>query len=480
MDWTAKKSTFTQVTANFKILGCDADVDNSLLKQRCPHRDYFVTFVSLAVVVCGHPESVVARFMLRPLDADSRLGSKRSFDHRLRARRDLFVGPIGYTVHGISRMFEFARKELFALIGLLEIRRRKFQFALITLVVVLISYLVLMINGLGVGLNESAGSALKNFDADALAYSDRSGTSVIRSELSQEQIDAIASVPGVTASAPLGYIAVNYASESGTIESAAFLGYDPGTIAEPPVTDGRALSQNDATGMLADKLFLKASGFSIGDEVKVSLRLSEQIFTIVGEIDQGSFFFQPAVYILRTTWQEMKYGSQADPPVASVVLLQGNNLAGVTGEGFEIVDKSTAFANIEGVSGQQATVVSLRVFGYIIGAMVIGVFFYVLTLQKVPQIGVLKAIGASNGFVFRQILLQVITLSIIGLLVSVPLAWLTYKGLQRLPDAVPIAFTTSTYVTTCLALLATAIIGALFSGRQVIKTDPIIALGQQQ
>jgi putative ABC transport system permease protein len=365
-------------------------------------------------------------------------------------------------------------------IGLLEIRRRKLQFALITLIVTLISYLVLMINGLGVGLNDSAGSALRNFDASAIAYSDRAGISVIRSELSQEQVDAIAAVNGVTDSAPIGYLAVNYADSEGEIDSAAFLGYDPGTIAEPVVIDGEALTESDTNGLLADTTFLKASGLSVGDEVTVSLRLTEATFTIVGEIDQGTFFFQPAAYILRSTWQELKYGDQPNAPAASIVLLKGDDLVGIEEDGFEIVDKTTAFNNIEGVSGQQSTIVSLRVFGYVIGAMVIGVFFYVLTLQKVPQIGVLKAIGASNAFVFRQILIQVIVLAIIGLLISVPLAWLTNRALQSLPEAVPIAFTTNTYVTTCTALLITAIVGALFSGRQVIKTDPIIALGQQQ
>ena len=77
------------------------------------------------------------------------------------------------------------------MIGLLEIRRRKVQFALIALIVTLISYLVLMINGLGVGLNVLAGSALQNFDADAIAYSDGASVSVIRSELSQATVDAI-------------------------------------------------------------------------------------------------------------------------------------------------------------------------------------------------------------------------------------------------------------------------------------------------
>ncbi|MCC7362808.1 MAG: ABC transporter permease [Dehalococcoidia bacterium] len=367
------------------------------------------------------------------------------------------------------------------MIGLLEIRRRKVQFALITLVVTLISYLVLMINGLGVGLNEAAGSALRSFDADAIAYSDQAGLSVIRSELSAEVAGGIGEAAGAEESAPLGYVAANYRDSDGVVDSAAFLGFEPGTIAEPKVTGGRALEPGEDDGILADKTFLRASGLDVGDRVEVSVRLVRREFTIVGEIDEGQFFFQPAVYITRTAWQELKYGaSGADVPFASVVLLKGDDLPGKRGEGFEAVSKSTAFANIEGVSGQQSTVTSLRVFGYVIGALVVGVFFYVLTLQKVPQIGVLKAIGASNFYVFRQVLGQVVVLAAIGIAVSVPLAWATYRALLQLPDAVPIAFTTGTYVTTCVALMVTAVIGALFSGRQVIKTDPIIALGQQQ
>ena len=57
--------------------------------------------------------------------------------------------------------------------GLKEIQRRKFQFALIALVVALISYLVLMINGLGivawgvVALTVYVASVLDNFSSRA-------------------------------------------------------------------------------------------------------------------------------------------------------------------------------------------------------------------------------------------------------------------------------------------------------------------------
>ena len=367
------------------------------------------------------------------------------------------------------------------MIGLREIQRRKVQFALIALIVALISYLVLMINGLGVGLNEQAGSALRNFNADAIAYSDNAGLSVIRSEVSADTIDAARHAPGVTEAAPLGYVAANYRNKSDEIKSAAFMGYDPGTIGEPKVTRGRTLTITDSNGLLADKSFLKASGLKVGDSVDIRVRLASTPFVIIGEIDQGAFFFQPAVYVLRSTWRGLKYGEipETEQPAASIVLLKGKNIAGKAA-GFDTVNKATAFANIEGVSGQQATVTSLRVFGYVIGALIIGVFFYVLTLQKIAQIGVLKAVGASSFFVFRQVLVQVVVISAVALAVAVPLAFLTEKGLQTLPDTVPIAFTNQMVVTTSALLFLTAVVGALFSGRQVARVDPIIALGQQQ
>ncbi|GBD23610.1 putative ABC transporter permease [bacterium HR29] len=366
------------------------------------------------------------------------------------------------------------------MLGLLELRRRRLQFALIGLIVTLISYLVAMINGLGLGLNELAGSALRNFNADAIAYSDTAGLSVIRSELSQETIDAILATSGVREGAPLGYVAANIRTADGVIDSAAFLGFDPGSIAEPRVVEGRSLAPGESGAMLADRAFLRVSGYRLGDSVPVSLRLQTREFRIVGVVEEGYFFFQPAVYISRTDWRSLRYGEAASAPQASIVLLKGRGLPGMRGRGYEIVDKDTAFANIEGVAGQQSTVSALRAFGYLIGSLVVGVFFYVLTLQKVPNIGVLKALGASNGYVFRQLIVQVLTISVAAVAIALPLAVLTGSAIQRLPDPVPIAFNTRTVVTTAVLLLTASLVGAAFSLRRILGTDPIIALGQQQ
>ncbi len=365
-------------------------------------------------------------------------------------------------------------------LGLIELRRRRLQFFLIGVIVTLISYLVAMINGLGLGLNVLAGSALKNLDADAIAYADTAGLSVIRSELSAETIDRVLSDPAVREGAPLGYVAANVRTADGDIENAAFLGYDPGTIAEPEVVEGRPLEPGELDGMLADREFLRLTGYRLGDVVPVSLRLQTREYRIVGVIDEGFFFFQPAVYILRDAWRSLRYGDSAGAPEASVVLLKGDGLPGLRGDGFEVVDKGTAFANIEGVAGQQSTVSALQAFGYLIGTLVIGVFFYVLTLQKVPHIGVLKALGASSGYVFRQLLVQVVVIASLAVMVAVPLALVTGRLIQRLPNPVPIAFDGRTLLFTTVLLLAASIVGAAFSLRRILTVDPVIALGQQQ
>jgi putative ABC transport system permease protein len=367
------------------------------------------------------------------------------------------------------------------MIGLIEMRRRWFQFALVGAIFTLIAYLVLMIDGLGVGLNDLAGSAVRRFDADAIAYADTAGRSILRSELSAAAVDRAGALPGVGAAGPLAYTATTYRDASGGVESAALLGYDPGTIAAPEVVEGRPLTPADRQAVLADRRFLESAGLEVGDTLTIEQRLNRVQLEIAGAIDQGAFFFQPVLYALRESVLDLKYGPDTggERPAASIVLLRGDDLTGLR-DGLDVIDKGTAFANIEGVAGQASTVASLRLLGYVIGALVIGAFFFVLTLQKVGQIGVLKAVGASSGFIVRQLLVQVLVVALIGLGVAVPLAFLTDRAIEAAGDVVPIGFTTRSLVTTAVALLVTAILGALVCARQVARVDPLIALGQQQ
>jgi putative ABC transport system permease protein len=338
-----------------------------------------------------------------------------------------------------------------------------------------------MINGLGIGLNKQAGSALLDLEADAIAYSSSSRLSVIRSELPSSVVEEVGSVDGVKDSSPLGYLSVNTKNPDGDIQAVALLGFLPGQLGEPKITNGKQLSADDKRGVLVDAKFLKVSNLIIGNTITLVNRLQTYDFVIVGEVSEGYFFFQPVVYLLLDSLREVKYGANTpDTPLASVVLVKGDDLVGIKTADFEIVSKQTAFANIEGVEGQQQTINALRLFGFLIGAMVIGIFFYVLTLQKIQQIGSLKALGASNFFLFKQMLVQVLTIIVIGLIVSTVAAYGTYSLLSRLPQAVPISFNIETFLITSLLFIVTGLVGLIFSLRKVSKVDPIIAINQQQ
>ncbi len=355
-------------------------------------------------------------------------------------------------------------------------RRRKLQFTLVTGVVALISFLIIMVTGLGLGLNERAGTALLSLDGDHLAFADNANLSLIRSRLTDAQVADIEARAGQEKATPVGYTAVVIQYRAEKNDTAAAVGVVPGSFAEPRVVEGRALA--GSAEILVDRAWARLAGTRIGDTLPLPVGFGRREFTVVGVVDAGYFFFQPAVYIALDAWQAVVYQGDADNrPAASVVLLDGG-LEVDRGAGWEVVTKQDAFDNIEGVQAQQSTVNALRYMGLLIGAMVIGVFFYVITLQKVAFLGILKAVGASGTYLVVQGLLQVFIVSVLGATLAVALALLLEATLLS-SDTVPIAFTTGAIVTSSVAVLLAGMIGAGLSVRQVAAIDPIVAMQQQ-
>ncbi|MCY3886975.1 MAG: ABC transporter permease [Chloroflexi bacterium] len=363
------------------------------------------------------------------------------------------------------------------MLALIEIRRRKLQFGFVTGVVLLIAYLIMMVTGLGLGLNQQAGTALLNLNGDHLAYASNANLSVIRSRLADSDVSEIRSIPEVERATPLGYVAVviEYAPE--TSDTAAILGVIPGSFAEPEVIEGRSIAGPNE--ILIDRTWTRLAGAGVGDSLALPVAFDTRTFTVVGIVDQGYFFFQPAMYVDLSAWQAIVFqGEGAQQPAASVVLLQGQQLAGRSGAGWQIVTKQDGFENIEGVRAQQSTVDALRYMGLLIGAMVIGVFFYVITLQKTALLGILKAIGASGVYLVTQGLLQVLVVSVAGAGLAVGLALLTEATVLS-SDSIPIRFTWGAIATAAISVVVAGLVGVALSARQVTSIDPIIAMQQQ-
>lgn len=363
------------------------------------------------------------------------------------------------------------------MLALIEIRRRKLQFGFVTGVVALIAYLIIMVTGLGLGLYEAAGTALLNLNGDHLAYAANSNLSVIRSRLSEQDVAEVQALPGAERASPIGYVAAVIEFGPDESDTAAIIGVVPGSFAEPEVVEGSPIA--GPADILVDRAWVRLAGTRVGETLALPAGFETREFTVVGIVDKGYFFFQPGMYVDVASWRDLVFlGEGAQQPAASLVLIQGRDLDGVRGEGWRIVTREEGFNNIEGVQAQQSTVDALRYMGLLIGAMVIGVFFYVITLQKVALLGILKAIGAPGPYLVVQGLLQVLVVCAVGAVAAVGLAFLTEATLLS-SDTIPIDFTNGAMATSSISVVIAGVAGSLLSARQVASVDPIIAMQQQ-
>ncbi|MEJ7438001.1 ABC transporter permease, partial [Staphylococcus warneri] len=69
--------------------------------------------------------------------------------------------------------------------------------------------------------------------------------------------------------------------------------------------------------------------------------------------------------------------------------------------------------NLPGYTAQNLTLNFMISFLFIISATVIGIFLYVITLQKTNLFGVLKAQGFSNGYLAKVVLSQTFIIALI-------------------------------------------------------------------
>jgi putative ABC transport system permease protein len=363
-------------------------------------------------------------------------------------------------------------------LALQEIRRKKLQFGLISLIVGLVVYLLVMISALGTGLLSAMSGAVNSFDADQVVFSADSNDSLLRSELTAEQRDAIVQLAGADSTGGVGYMAATVQEDS-AVEDVALFGFEPGSIAEPAVRSGRALQGGGE--ILIDRSLSRSTDLKIGDQIIMRNALIDYELTIVGEVDEGQFLGLPSAYVVLDQWREMRYPGQTEnAPAASVLLVRGDRSA--LGARIEaaipntsVLSKSDAISAIGGVTEQERVVMAIEFFGFVIGALVIGSFFFVLTMQRGYEIAIFKALGASSWYIFGQLVRQVVAVAMVGLVLGVPLALVTDAAL---PAGIPLEITGGAFLTGGVSITIAALLGSLLSARQVVRVNPMSALGQ--
>lgn len=357
-----------------------------------------------------------------------------------------------------------------------ELRRQPGRFVVATVVLSFLSLLLLFLGGLLDGLFLGSTGAIRAQNAEVIVYSADARDSFLRSRITPEIRQTVESTEGVTAVGGLGFSLLG-ATVPGESELAdvAVIGYElaPKGVPEPP-SDGQAYADDS----------LKDAGVGLGDTLEVGPARTP--ITVVGFVSDTNYLQQGALWTTLDTWRQVQRDNRPDASVADdvvqVLAVQGSGdlvtaIDDATGGATSTLTVDDAVFALPGISEQQSTFNQIIYTTLAIVLAVVGLFFSLLTLERVGLYGVLKAIGASSKRLFAGVTLQAVIVTIIGFLVGGAVALLlTFV----VPAAIPLQLTTGRFVFTFVALLVAAVLGSLISLRRVIRIDPAAAIGSPQ
>lgn len=372
-----------------------------------------------------------------------------------------------------------------------EIIRNRGRFLLIGMVIALITTLVLFVAALAEGLGAGNREYISKLDAQLIVFQEKSDLSISASRIGRSSLNDIRRLEGVADAGAIGFSAVTIILPDQSTLDVSLIGVEPNRPGVPPVQDGRTFVSDRSKEAIIDSNVVLRTGLAVGDRftVKVVQGAREELYplTVVGISDGQQYSLQPSVFVPFFAWERIKPRAAAETGQAELTA----NIVAVRLIDPEAVNAMSAllearvskietaslvktYESTPGYSAQQSTLNTQQVFTLLIGVLVIGGFFQIQTLQKVAQIGMLKAIGSSNKTVAIAAVVQIVMVTLLGVGIGGVGTWALSLGF---PPTVPIIFTGRAVAVAIASLLLIGPLGGLLSIRYALNVEPLKALG---
>jgi putative ABC transport system permease protein len=367
-------------------------------------------------------------------------------------------------------------------LALRELRRRPGRFVTATAVLTVLAVLLMFLGGLLDGLLAGSTGAYRAQRADLIVYSSTARESLVRSRIDQPARDAVEAVPGVVEVGGLGSVQLGARRAddptSRELISTALLGYElaPRGLPATPPADGTVIA--DST--------IEADGVEVGDTLL--LGPSRTPVEVVGFVDDTGYSGQTSLWGSLETWRSVTAANRPDrtfesDSVAALVIRVDGDAAAVA----DAIDRATdgattttltiteAIEALPGVAQQRSTFNQIIGVTAVIALVVVGLFFALITVERTPLYGILKAIGGSSATLFGGVVAQAVAIALVASLLGAGASLALDAAIP--PGTLPFQVTPSRLVTNVALLVLAAVAGCAFSLRRVLRIDPAAAIG---
>lgn len=353
-----------------------------------------------------------------------------------------------------------------------EIKDSKLKYGLLVGIVFLISTVVFSLAGLASGLADGFKQSIINWEATGMVLNKDSNKIVDASRLSIKDLEFVKADKKAPVGFNSGLISKTADDEK---ENVSIFGIEPNSFVAPEVIKG-VMFKNDNEIVLGKELADKIE-VRVGDTVHIGSL--EEDLKIVGFIEDTTYSMSPVMYTNLATFSKLKFGMV--PEKFNDIIINGIAVQDKELDNVKISDKQlikyTTNEFIDNLPGYSAQKLTLNTMVYVligIAAIVIGIFMYVLTMQKKQLFGILKAQGISTSIIAKSVITQSFLIAIIGSLLSLVI---TYGISFVLPPGLPFSVHMTDWLLYGTLLTVIATLGGVFCLPSITKIDPITAIG---
>lgn len=349
-----------------------------------------------------------------------------------------------------------------------DLRFARGRFALMGAVIVLLTLLVVLLSGLTAGLGRESTSAIADLPADQLVFSvpaDGEAISFTASSVDERLRQQWQAVPGVTGAALLGVATTRARSGTRTAALSAF-GVAPDAGLAP---DGGRIGPGRV-------VLSRGAAVALDARVAAAVTLAGRRLTVAAIAGDASYGHTPVVWTSLADWRRLAPGGPDGR--ATVLALTTDSDAGLRSAdarlGTRTVTRADALPAIGSYAAEHRSLQLMRGLLFAISALVVGAFFAVWTVQRGGDVAVLKALGASTGYLLRDALGQALVLLIAGTATGGLVAAAIGAAAS---GTVPLVLDATTVQVPAAVMTLLGMVGAGLSVRRITAVDPLVALG---
>ncbi|MBU3107527.1 ABC transporter permease [Clostridium gasigenes] len=352
-----------------------------------------------------------------------------------------------------------------------DLKYNKSKYSLVVSMLILLTFMVLFLSGLANGLSLATSASIKNAEANHYIISDDADSIITRSTLTEKQFKEVNDMTSSEVT-PINLMRMNmYKKDSQKKLDVTYLAVDKESFMMPSIIDGGEISDEQNT-ILLNNSFLEEE-ISIGDTIIDSGSGIEM--KVTGFVKDEMFGHSSVGIMSLNTFKNIRTQTNKNYEIVyNAIAIKGEDIANIEIANTQVLSKDTIIKNIPGYAEEQMSINMILWVLLVVSAVILGVFFYIITTQKLTEFGVMKALGMEMKTLAVMIISQVFILAGGSMLLG---NILTFTMSAFLPSSMPFSLQVESAVIISIAFLIISILVSLVSLRTVGKVDPLMTIG---